>query len=79
MAAKKKPAPKRGASRQTAPAKKPIPGGVWRAAGLTVGACMVFLRKHAPGGAENQRTQPEQQRTEKADDGGKATQAPTQQ
>ena len=43
MAAKKKPAPKRGASRYQAPAKKPIPGWLWMAIGLTVGAFIVFL------------------------------------
>lgn len=49
MAAKKKPAPKRGASRYQAPAKKPVPGWVWLAAGLTIGAFVVFLMKLEPG------------------------------
>ena len=49
MAAKKKPAPKRGASRYQAPAKQPIPGWLWMAIGLTVGAFIVFLMKLEPG------------------------------
>lgn len=61
MAAKKKPAPKRGASRTQAPAKQPIPGWVWLAAGLTIGAFVVFLMKLEPGSGDVKRTQPEQQ------------------
>jgi cell division protein FtsN len=57
--AKKKPAPKRGASRYQAPAKKPIPGWVWLAIGLTVGAFIVFLMKLEPGGADIKREKAE--------------------
>ncbi|MBD8496441.1 SPOR domain-containing protein [Pseudomonas syringae] len=53
--AKKKAAPKRGASRYQAPAKKPIPGWVWLAVGLTVGAFIVFLMKLEPGGDDIKR------------------------
>lgn len=53
--AKKKPAPKRGASRYQAPAKKPIPGWLWLAIGLTVGAFVVFLMKLEPGGDDVKR------------------------
>jgi cell division protein FtsN len=53
--AKKKPAPKRGASRYQAPAKQPIPGWLWLAIGLTVGAFIVFLMKLEPGGADIKR------------------------
>lgn len=55
MAVKKKPAPKRGASRYQAPAKQPIPGWVWMAIGLTVGAFVVFLMKLEPGGDDIKR------------------------
>ena len=55
MAAKKKPAPKRGASRYQAPAKKPIPGWLWLAIGLSVGAFIVFLMKLDPGSADIKR------------------------
>ncbi|UZJ60168.1 SPOR domain-containing protein [Pseudomonas sp. KU26590] len=53
MAVKKKPAPKRGASRYQAPAKQPIPGWVWMAIGLTVGAFVVFLMKLEPGSGDD--------------------------
>ncbi|MDF0734061.1 SPOR domain-containing protein [Pseudomonas entomophila] len=65
MAAKKKPAPKRGASRYQAPAKQPIPGWVWLAVGLTVGAFIVFLMKLEPGGEDIKRAKPEQQKPAK--------------
>lgn len=55
MAAKKKPAPKRGASRYQAPAKQPIPGWLWLAIGLSVGAFIVFLMKLDPGSADIKR------------------------
>jgi cell division protein FtsN len=58
-AAKKKPAPKRGASRYQAPAKKPIPGWMWLAVGLTVGAFIVFLMKLEPGGDDVKRVKAE--------------------
>ncbi|RRV09362.1 SPOR domain-containing protein [Pseudomonas sp. v388] len=57
--AKKKPAPKRGASRYQAPAKKPIPGWLWLVIGLTVGAFIVFLMKLEPGGADIKRERAE--------------------
>jgi hypothetical protein len=47
VAAKKKPAPKRGASRYQAPAKKPVPGWFWLVCGLVVGGFMVFLFRKA--------------------------------
>jgi cell division protein FtsN len=53
LAVKKKPAPKRGASRYQAPAKQPIPGWVWMAIGLTVGAFVVFLMKLEPGSGDD--------------------------
>ncbi|WP_120994765.1 SPOR domain-containing protein [Stutzerimonas urumqiensis] len=53
--AKKKPAPKRGASRYQAPAKKPVPGWIWLACGLLVGAFAVFLLNLEPGGDEIKR------------------------
>ena len=63
MAAKKKPAPKRGASRYQPPAKKPIPGWLWMAIGLTVGAFIVFLMKLEPGqGDDVKRVRQEQQK-----------------
>ena len=78
MAAKKKPAPKRGASRHQAPAKAPIPGWVWLAVGLTVGAFIVFLMKLEPGGADIQRTRPEQQKAEKIAEANKTAPSPQQ-
>jgi cell division protein FtsN len=53
LAVKKKPAPKRGASRYEAPAKKPIPGWLWLAIGLSVGAFIVFLMKLEPGSGDD--------------------------
>ena len=48
--AKKKPAPKRGASRYQAPAKKTsVPGWVWLVAGLAIGGFIMFLTKLEPG------------------------------
>ena len=79
MAAKKKPAPKRGASRQTAPAKQPIPGWVWLAVGLTVGAVIVFLMKLEPGGDDIKRAKPEQQKADKVAETSKPAQATPQQ
>ncbi len=78
MAAKKKPAPKRGASRTQAPAKQPIPGWVWLAAGLTIGAFVVFLMKLEPGSGDVKRTQPEQQQAEKAAQAAKTPPSPEQ-
>ncbi|MBA6114345.1 SPOR domain-containing protein [Pseudomonas sp. NC26] len=79
MAAKKKPAPKRGASRTQAPAKQPIPGWVWLAVGLTVGAFIVFLMKLEPGGGDIKRAKPEPQKSEKVVESSKSTPASAQQ
>ncbi|AFN76612.1 SPOR domain-containing protein [Stutzerimonas nitrititolerans] len=49
MAARKKAAPKRGASRYQAPAKKPVPGWVWLVCGLVIGGFIVFLMNLEPG------------------------------
>ena len=78
MAAKKKPAPKRGASRNQAPAKKPIPGWLWMAVGLTVGAFIVFLMKLEPGRDEVKREKPEQQKAEKIAEANKTAPSPQQ-
>ncbi|MGH8380475.1 SPOR domain-containing protein [Pseudomonas sp.] len=78
MAAKKKPAPKRGASRNQAPAKQPIPGWLWLAIGLTVGAFIVFLMKLEPGNEEVKRSKPEQQKAEKAAEANKTAPSPQQ-
>lgn len=55
MAARKKPAPKRGASRYQPPAKKPVPGWVWLICGLVIGAFIMFLVNLEPGGEEIKR------------------------
>ena len=78
MAAKKKPAPKRGASRNTAPAKKPIPGWLWLAIGLSVGAFIVFLMKLEPGRDDVKRVKPEQQKAEKIAEANKTPPSPQQ-
>ena len=78
MAAKKKPAPKRGASRYQAPAKQPIPGWLWLAIGLSVGAFVVFLMKLEPGNDEVKRSKPEQQKAEKVAEANKTTPSPQQ-
>ncbi|MHC8322792.1 SPOR domain-containing protein [Pseudomonas sp. GB2N2] len=80
MAAKKKPAPKRGASRYQAPAKQPIPGWLWMAIGLTVGAFIVFLMKLEPGkGSESvKREKIEQQKASKIAEANKTPPSPTQ-
>ncbi|MDP3814607.1 SPOR domain-containing protein [Pseudomonas sp.] len=62
MAAKKKPAPKRGASRYQAPAKKPVPGWFWLVCGLVIGGFMVFLFSLEPGRDEIKRAKAEQTR-----------------
>ena len=78
MAAKKKPAPKRGASRYQAPAKKPIPGWLWMAIGLTVGAFIVFLMKLDPGqGDDVKRVKQEQQKATKMAEANKTAPSPT--
>ena len=78
--AKKKPAPKRGASRYQAPAKKSsIPGWVWLVAGLAIGGFIVFLMKLEPGGEDIKRTKPEQQKADKVAEAGKSAQPTPQQ
>lgn len=62
MAAKKKPTPKRGASRYQAPAKKPVPGWVWLACGAAVGAFFMFLFSLEPGRDEVKRSKLEEQK-----------------
>ena len=49
MAAKKKPAPKRGASRYQAPPRKPVPGWVWLTCGLLIGAFLIERFFSIPG------------------------------
>ncbi|PJE44849.1 MAG: cell division protein [Pseudomonas sp.] len=66
MAAKKKPAAKRGASRYQAPAKKPVPGWFWLVCGLVIGGFMVFLFSLEPGRDEIKRTKVEQERASQA-------------
>jgi cell division protein FtsN len=55
MAARKKPAPKRGASRYQAPAKRPVPGWVWLVCGLVIGGFIMFLMSLEPGRSEIKR------------------------
>ncbi|RZA10777.1 MAG: SPOR domain-containing protein, partial [Proteobacteria bacterium] len=76
MAAKKKPAPKRGASRNSAPAKKPIPGWLWLAIGLSVGAFVVFLMKLEPGNSDVKRVKAEQLKAEKIAEANKTPPSP---
>ncbi|SEC90694.1 SPOR domain-containing protein [Pseudomonas kilonensis] len=79
MAAKKKPAPKRGASRYQPPAKQPIPGWLWMAIGLTVGAFIVFLMKLDPGqGDDVKRVRQEQQKATRIAEANKTPPSPTQ-
>ncbi len=79
MAAKKKPAPKRGASRYQAPAKQPIPGWLWMAIGLTVGAFIVFLMKLEPGqGDDVKRVKQEQQKATRIAEANKTPPSPQQ-
>ncbi|HEY1028697.1 MAG TPA: SPOR domain-containing protein [Pseudomonas sp.] len=65
MAARKKPAPKRGASRYQAPAKKPVPGWIWLACGLVIGGFFMFLFSLEPGREEIKRDKGEQVRSTK--------------
>ncbi|MCY1270583.1 Cell division protein FtsN [compost metagenome] len=61
--AKKKPAPKRGASRYQPPARNSsVPGWVWLVAGLAIGGFIMFLTKLEPGRDEVRREKPEQQK-----------------
>jgi cell division protein FtsN len=66
VAAKKKPAAKRGASRYQAPAKKPVPGWFWLVCGLVIGGFMVFLFSLEPGRDEIKRNKVEQARVTQA-------------
>lgn len=60
--AKKKPAPKRGASRYQAPAaKNGVPGWVWLVAGLAIGGFIMFLMKAAVQGKQPQQNGQAQQ------------------
>ncbi|QLF93197.1 SPOR domain-containing protein [Pseudomonas sp. ABC1] len=64
MAARKKPAPKRGASRYQAPQKKPVPGWVWLLCGLLIGGFVMFLMNLDPAGDEVKRPREEARKTE---------------
>ena len=66
MAAKKKPAAKRGASRYQAQAKKPVPGWFWLVCGLVIGGFMVSLFSLEPGRDESKRSKVEQERASQA-------------
>ncbi|MBM7061135.1 SPOR domain-containing protein [Pseudomonas sp. UL073] len=59
MATKKKAAPKRGASRYQAPAKRPVPGWIWLACGLAIGVFVMLLMKLEPGRDDIRREKPE--------------------
>ncbi|WP_263261637.1 SPOR domain-containing protein [Pseudomonas sp. RIT-PI-S] len=74
--AAKKPAPKRGASRNQAPAKKPVPGWLWLAIGLSVGAFIVFLMKLEPGRNDVKRVKPEEQKAAKVAEAEKTPPSP---
>lgn len=70
----KKAPPKRGASRNTsAPKKQPLPGWVWLASGLAIGAFVVFLMKLEPGNKSVQRAKPEEGRPAATAGNGKST------
>lgn len=58
--AKKKAPPKRGASRNSPPAKKPVPGWFWLACGLAIGGFVMFLAKLEPGREEVKRSTEEE-------------------
>lgn len=57
MVTRKKPAPKRGASRYQPPAQRSVPGWLWLVAGLVIGGFLVFLATLQPGGEEIKREQ----------------------
>ncbi|TLX54097.1 SPOR domain-containing protein [Stutzerimonas nosocomialis] len=65
MAAKKRAAPKRGASRYQAPSKKPVPGWVWLVCGLVIGAFVVFLTTLEPGDDQVKRVKEDARQTAK--------------
>ncbi|PTU72911.1 SPOR domain-containing protein [Pseudomonas mangrovi] len=60
---KKKAAPKRGASRYQAPARKPVPGWIWLVCGLVIGGFLVMLASLEPGREDVRRAQPDPKRT----------------
>lgn len=62
MAARKKPAPKRGASRYKAPSKRPVPGWIWLACGLAVGVFVTLLLNLKPGDEAVKRDKPQPER-----------------
>ncbi|SDF53585.1 SPOR domain-containing protein [Pseudomonas seleniipraecipitans] len=62
MAARKKPAPKRGASRYKAPSKRPVPGWIWLACGLVVGVFAMLLFNLQPGSDAIKRDKPQPER-----------------
>ena len=62
MAARKKPAPKRGASRYKAPSKRPVPGWIWLACGLAVGVFVTLLLNLKPGDEAIKRDKPQPER-----------------
>ncbi|MHA6492200.1 SPOR domain-containing protein [Pseudomonas borbori] len=64
MAARKKAAPKRGASRYQAQTKKSAPGWIWLASGLVIGGFMMFLFSLEPGRDEIKRDKGEQARVQ---------------
>ena len=55
MSAKKKPAPKRGASRYQAPGMNAVPGLVWMVCVLVIGGFIAFLMQLEPGRKDIQR------------------------
>ncbi|PZW67063.1 cell division protein FtsN [Pseudomonas sp. URMO17WK12:I1] len=66
MAARKKPAPKRGASRYKAPSKRPVPGWIWLACGLAVGVFVTLLLNLKPGDDAVKREKPQPERASSA-------------
>ena len=63
MTSKKKAAPKRGASRYQAPARKPVPGWIWLVCGLVIGGFLVMLANLEPGREEVRRAPTEARRS----------------
>ena len=62
MATRKKPAPKRGASRYQAPAKKPVPGWIWLVCGIVLASFVALLMQLQPGSDDIRRQKAEAQR-----------------
>lgn len=56
---RKKPVPKRGASRYKAPTKPPVPVWIWLVCALLVGAFVIFLTQLQPGSEEIRRKPPQ--------------------